>query len=156
MKRKDYFLVGLVAVLGGLYAFYFTDWFAHKSIRIEHTVRSVQGGWPTVGRPVNPTVKPVNNVTFSLHKDYKLTSVKVMLAADARTNQYAHPLWHLTSKQGSQPANSLAYAEPVNGMTPATPGVGPEPLEPGTEYRLVVEAGSVKGEHDFQITTQGR
>ena len=82
--------------------------------------------------------------------------MKVLLAADARTNKYAHPLWHLISQQGSQPANSLAYAEPVNGMTPPSPGAEAEPLEPGTEYRLVVEARSLKGEHDFQITTQGR
>lgn len=156
MNRKEYFLVGLVVMLGGLYALYFSDWFGPKIIRIEHTVRAVQGGWATVGRPSNPTVSPVNNVTFSLHKDYQLTAVKVMVAAEARTNKSAHPLWHLVSKRGSQPANSLAYAGPVNGMTSARPGGEAEPLEPGTEYRLAVEAGRWKGEHDFQIPTQGR
>ncbi len=156
MNRKEYFLVGLAVGLGGLYAFYFSDWFKPKIIRIEHTVRAVQGGWATVGRPSDPADKPVNNVTFSLHKDYQLTSVKVLVADDARTNQQAQPLWHLVSKHGSQPANSLAYAEPVNGMSPASPGAAAEPLHPGTKYRLVVEAHRWKGEHDFQIPAQGR
>lgn len=156
MSRKEYFLIGLVVVLGGLYALYFSDWFKPKIIRIEHTVRAVQGGWATVGRPSNAADKPVNNVTFSLHKDYQLTSVKVMVAADARTNKDAHPLWHLVSKHGSQPANSLAYAEPVNGMMPASPGTDAEPLQPGTEYRLAIEARRWKGEHDFQIPAQAR
>ncbi len=78
------------------------------------------------------------------------------VAADARTNKYSHPLWHQVSKHGSQPANSLAYAEPVDGMMPASPGAEAEPLHPGTEYRLVVEARRWKGEHDFQIPAQGR
>ena len=156
MNRKEYLLVGLAVVLGGMYALYFTDWFGHKIIRIEHAVRTVQGDWATAGRRANPAVKTVNNVTFSLHKDYRLTLVKVMVAADARTNKYAHLLWHLVSKSGSQPVNSLAYAEPVNGMTPVSPNGEVEPLQPGTEYRLMVEGGRWKGEHDFQIPAQGR
>jgi hypothetical protein len=34
-------------------------------------------------------------------------------------------------------------------MKPALDNVVPEPLEPGTTYRLYVEAGSLKAQHDF-------
>jgi hypothetical protein len=34
-------------------------------------------------------------------------------------------------------------------MRPEVKGLTPEPLEPGVNYRLLVEAGTRKMEHDF-------
>jgi hypothetical protein len=93
----------------------------------------------------------INNVTFSLHKDYKLTSVKVVPVADYQTNQFSSPLWHLVSKKGSQPVGGFAYGFPVPGMAPAVADAVPEPLRMGVEYRLLVEARSIKGEHNFSV-----
>ena len=38
---------------------------------------------------------------------------------------------------------------PIRGMRPAVKGATPDPLEPGVNYRLLIEAGSHKAEHDF-------
>jgi hypothetical protein len=36
-------------------------------------------------------------------------------------------------------------------MRPAIKGVRPEPLETNVTYRLLVTAGKIKGEHDFEL-----
>ncbi len=151
MSKKEIVLVLFVAILGGLYVINFTDWFKTKFIRIEHTVRSLREAWAGNGRRADPTGKQVNNVTFALHKDYRLTSVQVVPLAEARTNKYVHPLWHLVSKPGSPPVNALSYGMPVAGMTPSVANAEAEALEPGVEYRLLVEAGSLRGTNDFNI-----
>jgi hypothetical protein len=152
MSRKEWVLVALVLVLGGLYVVYFSGWLGPRVIRVEYSVRSAREAWGTGGRRVNPAGKAeLGGVSFALHRNYKLTSVKVLPAADAKTERYAHPLWHLVARKGSQPVDSLAYGLPVAGMTNASAGVGPEPLETGVEYRLLVEAGSWKGARDFVV-----
>jgi hypothetical protein len=153
MTKKDLFLIGIVVVLGGLYVVYFSGWFGPKFIRIEYTVRPVREA-PGVNGRTNPNGKPVNSVMFSLQKDYRLTSIKVVPAAEFQTNKYAHPLWHLVSKSGSEPAKAFAYGYTIAGMTPSVANAEPDLLRPGVEYRLVVEASSVKGEHDFKIPLQ--
>ena len=151
MSRKEYFLVGLVVVLVGLYAVFFTDWFRPKIMRIEHSARSLREAW-SGSRRVDPTGKQeLGNISFALHRNYKLTSVKVVPLADYQTNKYARPLWELVAKSGSQPVDGFAYGMAVPGMLPARPMLEPDPLVPGVEYRLIITAGSVKGEHDFKL-----
>ena len=151
MSRKEYILVGVVVMLVGLYAVYFTDWFRPKLIRIEHSVRSLREAW-SGGRRVDATGKlELGNVTFALHRNYKLTSVKVVPLAEYKTNKYARPLWELVAKSGSQPVDGFSYGMAVPGMSPARPLLEPDPLVPGVAYRLFVVAGSVKGEHDFKL-----
>lgn len=152
MSRKEWVLVALVLVLGGLWVVFFSGWFGPKVIRVESTVRSAREAWGPAGRRVNPAGQPeLGNVSFSLHQHYKLTSVKVVAVSDLQTNKYPHALWHLTAKGGSAPVDSLAYGFPVAGMTSGAAGVEPEPLEVGVEYRLLVEAGAWKGARDFVI-----
>jgi hypothetical protein len=153
MSRKEWVLVALVLVLGGLWVVYFSGWFAPKIIRIESTVRSAREAWGPNGRQVTPPGQPeLGGVSFALHRNYKLTSVKVVAVRDVQPGKTFVPtLWELVAKQGSQPVDSLAYGLPVAGMTPAKPGVDIQPLEPGVAYRLLVEAGAWKGTRDFMI-----
>lgn len=152
MSRKEWALITLVLGLGGLWVVFFSGWFAPRVIRVEHSVRSLRDAYGPGGRRVDATGKQqLGNVSFSLHRNYRLTSVKVVLAADARTNKYPHALWQLAAKSGSTPIDGFAYGLPVAGMTPEMNGSEPEPLEPGGEYRLLLEARSWKGEHDFTI-----
>jgi hypothetical protein len=152
MSRKEWALVALVLVLGGLWVVFFSGWFRPKIIRIEYSVRSAREAWGPGGRRVPaPGKEGLGDVSFTLHRNYKLTSVEVALAADIKTNKYAHALWHLVAEHGSQPVDSLAYGLPVTGMTADPAGVEPESLVPGGAYRLLVEAGSWKGERDFEI-----
>jgi hypothetical protein len=100
LSRKEIFLVVLVVALGGWYVIFFSDWFKPRFIRIEHTVRSSREGWAGSNR-VEVASKWAGSVTFTLHKPYKLTSVRVVPLAEIETNKYAHPVWHLVSKEGS-------------------------------------------------------
>ena len=136
MNKKEFVLLGLVVVLGCLYSYFFTDWFAPKTIQIEHTAR--------------PS-REAGNVTFALNRTFKLTSIQVVPLAEYETNQYAHPLWHLVSERGSDPAKAFAYGFPIAKMAPSVPGASPAPLVPGIKYRLIIEAGSHRGEHDFSV-----
>lgn len=157
MSRKEWILVALVLVLGGGYVIFFSNWFRPKVMRIEHSARSVRDAYGPGGQRVDPTGKqPLGNVTFSLHQPYKLTEVKVVLAEEAQTNKYPHPLWHLVAEEGSEPVDGLCYGLPVKGMTPASEYLEPEPLQPGVEYRLLVEASSTKAEHDFTLPRAAR
>ena len=152
ISKKEIVLVALVVLMAGLYVFYFTDWFRPKFIRIEYTVRSLREAWGGGGRRVDLASKQPNNVTFSLHKDYRLTSVEVVSAAEAQTNKYPHALWSLISKDGSAPVNSIAYGMPIEGMEPsAVSSADAEPLEPGVEYRLLVKARSLTGTNTFSV-----
>ena len=151
MTKRDICLVSLVALLAGWYVFHFTDWFRHKFIRIEHTVRVVPEPGPAYGRRGKAPDKDVNNVIFSFRKSYRLTSVRVAVAAEIQTNQEAHSLWELSADKGSLPVNGIAYGIPVAGMVSSVPGAEAEPLESGVEYRLLLEAGSVKGTNDFSV-----
>lgn len=157
MNRKEWVLVALVLVLGGLYVVVFSGWFGPKVIRVEHTVRSLREAYGSGGRRVDPAgQQTLGNVSFSLHKNYKLTSVKVVAAAEARTNKYPHALWELTAKDGSQPVDALAYGLLVPGMMPKSSVVEPEPLAPGVEYRLLVEAGNWRGVREFTLPLSAR
>jgi hypothetical protein len=152
ISKKEIVLVALVVVMAGLYVFYFTDWFRPKFIRIEYTVRSLREAWGGGGRRVDLASKQPNNVTFSLHKDYRLTSVEVVSVAEAETNKYPHALWSLVSKSGSSPVNSIAYGMPIEGMEPsAISSADAEPLEPGVEYRLLIQAKSIRGTNNFSV-----
>src|SRR5436190_21006474 len=100
VSKKEMFLIALVVIMAFLYLGFFTDWFRRKTIRIESTVRSLREAWGPEGR-ADPGGKQSGNVTFSLHKEYRLTSVQVVPAAEGKTNHFAHALWSLTSKKGS-------------------------------------------------------
>jgi hypothetical protein len=157
VTKKEIFLVALVVVLGGLYVVCFTGWFRPKMIRIEHSARPLREAWTGGGQRVDPTGKQANNVTFTLHKDYRLTSVRVVPAAEFETNHLAHSLWYLVCKAGSPPVHAIGYGVPIPGMTAFFPGTEAEPLEPGVLYRLIVEARhSARGEHDFAIAGPAR
>ena len=156
MTRKEWLLIGLVLVLGGLWVGFFSGWFGPKVIRIEHSVRTGRGADRPGARQTGPPGRAVlGNVSFSLHRDYALTSVRVVAVSDVATNQNPRALWHLEAKKGSKPVDSLAYGIPVNGMTSYFPNAEPEALVPGVEYRLLVEAGSWKGTRDFVIPGTG-
>ncbi len=149
MSRKEVFLIGFVVVLAGLYAVCFTGLFKPKVIHIEHAARPLREAWTGNGQRIDPTGTQLNNISFSLHQDYRLTSVQVFRSAD--TNNDAHVLWHLVSKAGSEPVDTIAYGTDIPGMDSSISGTTAEPLEPGIEYRLVVEARSAKGADDFNI-----
>ena len=154
MNRKNIFLISLVIVLAaGLVYYNFGNWFSPVTIEIAHDIRPDQ---PHVGRRAARRSasddSTANTVAFFFTAKYKLTSVKVVPVEVLKTNKYAHPLWHLVSDSNSVPVKSIIYGVPIGGMRPAVKGARPEPLQPEVKYRLLVETGSIKAEHDFQTT----
>jgi hypothetical protein len=142
MNKKNFMLIGLVLVLAGVYATFFTDWFRPKTILIFHTprpVRSARSG------------PAATQLIFGLGDYYSLTEIKVVPLAALQTDKLAQPVWHLVSDEGSDDVNKFSYGEKINGMDPAVEGARPEPLQPGVTYRLFVAAGKTRGQHDFQI-----
>ena len=78
-----------------------------------------------------------------------MTCVKVIPLSEIQTNKYPHPIWHLVSDSNSVPTKDFSYGASIAGMHPAVREALPDPLEPGVNYRLIVEAGLFKGQHDF-------
>lgn len=154
MSKKEYILVGLAVALVGVYVVFFSDWFQPKFIRIEHTVRPSREAWSGAVRQVEAGAGSAGSVTFVLRRNYRLTGIRVFVAGEIRTNKHAHPVWHLVSREGSAPAGGFAYGFPLPGMAPAVAGAEPDALQPGVEYRLLVEAGPLRGTNDFKLGPQ--
>jgi hypothetical protein len=138
MKNRTLFLVLTALILGAVYAYKFTDWFAKKEIQIKY--RSMPGRSATFG----------NAVSFYLDREYKITSIKVISMDDAVTNKYPRALWYLVSDSNSVPVTDFTYGGIIAGMKPKIAGVAPEPLRGDGNYRVEIEAGKFKGEKDFQ------
>lgn len=146
MTRKTWILIALVVVLGGTSLYLNQDWFAKDVIQITHRSRPAR---TTFFRRKRPDDSLVNPIVFGFDRKLKLTSIAVIPLSDINTNKYPHPIWHLISSSNSVPTKTFYYGEWVRGMQPEVKGATAEPLEPGVPYRLFVEAGTFKAEHDF-------
>ena len=130
MNKNSWVLVSVAIVLVALYVIFFTNWFKPKVMHVAEMERS--------GR-----------IHFTLGHPYNLTSVRVVSVSALESNKYALPVWELKSDSNSVPTEFFIYGQWIRGMHPAAKGTRPEKLEPGAKYRLFVEAGSLKAEHDF-------
>ena len=130
MNKKNWILIGIVIVLGAVYIIHFSNWFKPKVMAIAHNGRF--GG-----------------VNFTLGNPFRLTSLKVVSVTALQSNKYALPIWELKSDSNSVPTKLFAYGERIRGMKPLVSNDRPEPLQSGVAYRLFVEAGPLKAEHDF-------
>ena len=149
MTKKQCLLVGFLLVLAGVYAACFTTWFKPRAILIHHTSRlNRPNARPRAG--VAAASVEIQPVTFGFDDPLKLTEIKVVRLDEWQTNHHALPLWHLVSDSNSIPMTDFNYGQNIRGMKPAVSGARPRPLELNTAYRLFVQAGSFKGEHDFQ------
>ena len=146
MTRKNWILLAVALLLGGLSLYVNRDWFAPENIQIYHRSRPARGG--LAGR--QQAESRVNPVTFGFNRRLQLKSVKVIPLSALETNKYAHPVWHLVSESNSVPVKDFIYGTRIPGMHPAIPNARPDPLEPGVKYRLLVESTRFKGEDDFE------
>jgi hypothetical protein len=155
MTRKQWMLVALAVLLGGVSLYINHDWFAKENIQIYHRSRPARAGFFRRGK--RPDVQAdTNPVFFSLGRQLKLTSLKVIPIREIETNKYPQPIWHLVSDSNSVPVKDLVYGVPIRGMRPSVKGATPDPLVPGVKYRLLIEAGAVKAEHDFEPVARTR
>jgi len=148
MTKKNLFLIGVTLALAVVYGVFFTDWFRTHGIQISHTSRPVPQQ-----RAANPRLQAIFEssapVTFFFRPELRLTRLKVFAVSELETNRYALPVWHMVSESNTPPVDSLVYGITLRGMHPANKGQFAQPLVPGVNYRLLVEAGDLKGQHDF-------
>lgn len=142
MTKKNILIFVLVLLLGGLSFYLNRNRFGSEPLHISHRSmppRGERAGGRSAAAPV----------FFLFNKGFKPKSIKVFVVSDAETNKYPHAIWNLVPDSKPVAISQFIYGDRVSGMRPAVEGVGPEPLVPGVPYRLVVEGGSEKAEHDF-------
>ena len=143
MTKKNWLLVAVAVALAVVYVVFFTDWFKPATVQIFHTNRTPRGRF----RPADA----MPGLIFGLNRQLQLTDIKVVMLSTLQTNKNALPFWHLVSDSNSVPVKSFFYGQHIRGLKPAVAGVRPQPLETNVTYRLFVEAGKIKGEHDFEL-----
>jgi hypothetical protein len=140
MNKKTVLLI-CVAAMAAVRVAFISDW--HKAPKIQILLAVYPGG-------IVPGTSS-DTMVFCLDKAYQLTSVKVVPSEEARTNKYAHPLWHLVAGSAAKPIKSFRYGMAIPGMQPEVATALPEPLQAETSYSLQVEAGKdLKGEITFE------
>jgi hypothetical protein len=144
------FIVFLVFAAAGYYFFY-GDAFAKKSIVISYTFRPRASAMARKGKTDNGQAVPLmNNVNFAfLNGPFRLTSIKLVLLDEYKTNKYCHPVWELVSSSNSVPTKAFTYGANIGGMHPAIKDARPDPLSNGVPYRLIAVAGKIRGERDI-------
>jgi hypothetical protein len=145
MTTKNWMLLGLTVMLGGLSLYLNKDWFARDSIQLMHRTRPARGAFRR-SRSDNPLIDPIS---FWFDRKVKLTSLKVVPVFELETNRIPQAIWDLISDSNSVPIKEFTYGMGIPGMRPVLKGADPDPLLPGVKYRLLVEAGKQKVAHDF-------
>ena len=140
-------LIALAVVLGGFALYLNKDWFAGDAIQIQCRSRPARTVVSRRQRP--PTSPETDPIFFAFDRKLKLTSLRVIPVHEIETNKYPHPICYLVSDSNSVPIAEWSYAWPIRGMRSAVKGATPDPLVPGVPYRLIIEAGKRKAEHDF-------
>jgi hypothetical protein len=143
MAKKPWLPIALLVVIGGLFIYLNRDWFQRRPIQISHRLYRFAGRFGGADTP--------SPVMFEFDRRLKLTSIKVVGLADAQTNKYPQPLWHMVTSSNSVPTKGFVYGLDVLGMRSAVNDASAEPLDPRQTYRLLIEAGSLKAEHDFTL-----
>jgi hypothetical protein len=142
--KKNWLLIVIAVVLTAVYVVYFTDRFKPKTIQIFYTSRDLHRRPQRAG-------EGMPSLIFGVNTPLKLTEIKVVPVAGFASNHDVLPLWHLVSDSNSVPVKAFFYGQFIRGMKPAVEGARPQPLDTNVNYRLILTAGQLKGEHDFEL-----
>lgn len=152
MSRTKTVLIFLtILALAGLSIYLNRDYLTEQPIQISYRVSPwLKDARRPRGRSSTDLGPPV---VFSLDPHLRLTSLKVVIAAEIATNKYAHPLWELTTSSNSVLTGSFSYGERIRGLWPKVKGATPDPLAPGVMYRVLLTTDNKRSaEHDFTTT----
>jgi hypothetical protein len=145
MTRKFWMLISFAVLLGAASFYFNRDWFGRQDIQIFH--RNWRQPRPKASTAAD--IGPIEPLKFGLTRPVKMKSLEVVAVQDIATNRFPKILWHLVSDSNSIPTSEFVYGQWIRGMHPQFKGASATPLEPGVSYRLYVEVGSQKLEHDF-------
>ena len=147
MAKKHWMLIALAVVLGGISLYLNKDSFSKQDIQILSRSRPARASF--FGRKKTVDTGAIDPIYFDIDRKLKLTSLKVISVAEAATNKFPHTYWCLISDSNSAPVKDFSYGTSIRGMRPQVKGATADALEPGVQYRLLVEAGPIKVQHDF-------
>ena len=148
MGKKQWMLIAVVIVLGGLSFYLNKDSFGHDNIQFYHRSRPARAGLQPRAR-THSFDNEIDPITFGFDRKVKLIELKVIPMSAIETNKYPQPIWHLVSESNSAPIKDFSYGSPIQGMHPAIKDAAPDVLEPGVKYRVIADVGPVKLQHDF-------
>src|SRR6185369_7715052 len=140
-KKPTLFLVLLL--IAGSFVYINRDWFKRRPIQITHRFHAFGGRFDNGGG--------VAPMLFEFDRPVQITAVKVIPVGETETNQFPHALWSLTGNPKSVVLRGFLYGQDIPGMRRVFKDVSAEALSPEQRYRLVVEAGSLKSQHDFDL-----
>lgn len=143
MAKKPTVLLTLLLMAGGVLLYFNKDWFKRRPIQISHRFHAFGGRFDNGGGEAP--------LLFEFDRQLKLTSVKVVAVCEIQTNKFPHALWAMVSESNSVPTRGFLYGMDIPGMRRVFKEVSAEPLDPDQKYRLLVEAGSLKAQHDFDL-----
>jgi len=139
----------LLLALVGLCIYVNRDWFAGEGIQIYHRNNARSSPF---SRGRGAVVSKSNPIIFGFNRSLQLNAIKVVAVAELETNKYAHAVWEMVTTSNSVPLRGFEYGSYIRGMHPKAANARPEPLQPGETYRLLIQSGSLKGQHDFVAT----
>lgn len=152
MTKTKKTMIGLALLLvAGIYVYVYADWFKPASVQVFHRLtagRSPRGRARFKQAPTPSTL----TVAFGFDQKLKLTEVKVVPLAAWETNKETLAVWHLVAQSNSVPMKGFLYGDNIRGMLPYVKNARPQPLETNVTYRLLIKAGSVQGQHDFNLS----
>jgi hypothetical protein len=143
MSKKPTIFLVLLLLAGGIFLYLNRDWFRRPPIQITHRFYAFGGRFDNGGGKAP--------LLFEFDRKLKLTSVKVLALCDLETNKFPHALWEEVSESNSLPTRGFQYGMDIPGMRRVYKGIPAEPLVPDQKYRLLIQAGSLKAQHDFDL-----
>src|SRR3954470_2988667 len=100
MTRKQWMLIAVAVVLGGVSLYLNKDWFSKPGIHISHRSRPARLAYGRKKTPSDPDIQPL---IFMFDHKVKLTALKVFPVSDIETSKYPHAIWNLVSDSNSAP-----------------------------------------------------
>jgi len=145
MMKKNLGNILVILLLAGVIFYLNRGWFVNEKVRIVHHAGPGLR-FPQFSRPDNSPVLPV---FFEFDRKIKLTAVSVVPVNPADTNKNLYPVWQLKAESSPLETKGFAYGAELPGLKLVSPGGVALPLEPGKKYRLLIQAGWMKAQHDF-------
>lgn len=156
-KLVAVFVLIIVGYVG--YGIVFGGWLSNEPIQITYYLED-----PPIGRRWRGNDPPVKTVHFGMDRKLVPTLIKVEPIippeADIPPTDGSvfvlpdrSPVWWLQTDPESDPpkrTSKFAYGERISGMQSMLESRRPRPLKPGQAYLLTVEAGSRRGQIEFQ------
>jgi len=143
MTKKSLGNILVILLLAGVIWYLNRGWFVNEKVRIIHHAG------PGLRFPQFSNNSPVLPVFFEFDRKIKLTAISVFPVNPADTNKNLYPVWQLRAVSSPLETKGFEYGADLPGLKTVSPGGVALPLEPGKPYRLIIQSGWIKTQHDF-------